>query len=165
MIRAGILNICISIITFLLLYKLSLVIFTTDTARITCLILAFFSPAAIANVLFYRPYQLQTLFFVISIFLFYTITNKINNTTAKIENNAHTIISYSFIISLIILTGYFSLLYIFIFFISLIYFVYKKYKMVKNNSIHKCHNDTFYIYYLSKIFSWTDIISRIRIFI
>lgn len=126
MIRAGILNICISIITFLLLYKLSLVIFTTDTARITCLILAFFSPAAIANVLFYRPYQLQTLFFVISIFLFYTITNKINNTTAKIENNAHTIISYSFIISLIILTGYFSLLYIFIFFISLIYISYIK---------------------------------------
>lgn len=127
MIRAGILNICISIITFLLLYKLSLLILTTDTARITCLVLAFFSPAAIANVLFYRPYQLQTLFFVISIFLFYTIINKINNTTTTtIKNNIHSIIVYSFIISLIILTGYFSLLYIFIFFMSLIYISYTK---------------------------------------
>ena len=127
MLRAGILNICISIITFIFLYRLSLIIFTTDIARITCLILAFFSPAAISTVLFYRPYQLQTLFFIISIFLFYTITNKINNTIRPtIKNNIYIIIFYSFIISLIILTGYFSLLYIFIFFISLIFIAYTK---------------------------------------
>ena len=98
MLRAGILNICISIITFIFLYRLSLIIFTTDIARITCLILAFFSPAAISTVLFYRPYQLQTLFFIISIFLFYTITNKINNTIRPtIKNNIYIIIFYSFL--------------------------------------------------------------------
>lgn len=35
--------------------------------------------------------------------------------------------------------------------------------MVKNNNAHKYPNDNFYPYYLSKIFSWADIIPCIRI--
>lgn len=126
-IRASLLNILISISSFIIFFYISKKLFKTNIAIFTAIILAFLSPAAFSSVLFFRPYHLQSLFFIIGIYIFYNLIELINNNINFIEAAKKSLI-YSFFISLIILTGYFSLFYIFPFFISLVYLSYTKNK-------------------------------------
>lgn len=128
-IRASLLNIIISILSFIIFFCISKKLFKTDSAIITAITLAFLSPAAFSSVLFFRPYHLQSLFFIIGIYIFYNLIEDINNkSNTNFVKNIKKSIIYSFLISLIILTGYFSLFYIFPFFIILIYLSYTKNK-------------------------------------
>lgn len=128
-IRASLLNITISILSFIIFFYISKKLFKTDSAIATAIILAFLSPAAFSSVLFFRPYHLQSLFFIIGIYIFYNLTEQINsNRNIFFTETVKKSIIYSFFISLIILTGYFSLFYIFPFFIALIYLSYTKNK-------------------------------------
>lgn len=129
--RASLLNIAISVLSFVIFYCISKKLFKTDCAIFTAIILAFLSPAALSSVLFFRPYHLQSLFFIIGIYIFYSLIELINN---KESISSKEIIKkstvYALLISLIFLTGYFSIFYIFPFFVALIYLAYIKNKNI-----------------------------------
>lgn len=58
-IRASLLNIIISILSFIIFFCISKKLFKTDSAIITAITLAFLSPAAFSSVLFFRGCQLN----------------------------------------------------------------------------------------------------------
>lgn len=95
-IRASLLNILISISSFIIFFYISRKLFKTNIAIFTAIILAFLSPAAFSSVLFFRPYHLQSLFFIIGIYIFYNLIELINNNINFIEAAKKSLI-YSFL--------------------------------------------------------------------
>lgn len=117
---AGILNLCILICAFICVYFLSNKLFVTERAKVACLVLCFFSMASLSTTVFYRPYQLQMLFFLVSTCVFYKIYNDIKN-EALFSSKLRKGIFVAFPLSLSLLSGYFSILFLFPLFAFLLY--------------------------------------------
>lgn len=121
--RGFLLNLLLSIIGFIIFYKLASRLFSNKTLVVCALAVAFLNPASVANTLFLRPYQLQETIFILFSYVFllcyFAIANK------KEINTWTNMLGLSFVVALTLLTGYFAVFYVFFLGLFLIYWMYK----------------------------------------
>lgn len=121
--RGFFLNLVIFLFSFLLLYKLASRLFKNDILVLCALGVAFLNPAAVANTLFLRPYQMQEaiflLFTYISVFYYCKVIDGVSFNKWKF------VLLYGFVTSLVLLTGYFSIPYVILLVLLFVFFIIK----------------------------------------
>jgi len=97
-------------ISFLFMYKLSKKLFTNNWLIVLIMILAYLNPGSIMNTLYLREYQLQEMLFVLMTYIFVNFYSLIKN-KEKIDS-WQSMLKIAFLVTLVLLSGYFSLFYV-----------------------------------------------------
>ena len=130
--RGAILNLIFFSISFVFFFLLVRLIFEDDFISLVAVFCTFMSIAAISNTLFMRPYQLQETFFIVFAYFVLKHINKskIIQTEDKsfIHINFKLLLSTSIITAFTLLTGYYTIIYIFLFGLFIIW-----YNKIENN--------------------------------
>jgi hypothetical protein len=122
--RAGILNVVLFTISFFVFFLLARSLFNRNkTIPLLAVFCAFISAATVSNTLFFRPYQLQeTLFIIFAYFLVRFIgRQKYSLFENTLYINSSAVFTMTFICALTLLTGYYSVLFVGIFGLYIIY--------------------------------------------
>ncbi len=108
--RAGALNLIFFTIAFVVLFFLLSYLIDKKELIILGLVAAFVNPVYISNTLFFRPYALQTLMVILftAYIIFVHSRIKLNKYVDSWEN----LVLFSFILSLLLLTGYYGYIYV-----------------------------------------------------
>jgi hypothetical protein len=127
--RGGILNLIFFTISFIFFFMLMRLLFpASKLLQFSATVCAFLSTATISNTLFLRPYQIQETMFIIFCYYFFktldTKKNIIND--GRIYVNTRLIFSLSLVTAFTLLTGYYSIIFIGLFGIYVIFINYKK---------------------------------------
>ena len=145
--RGLILNLIFFSISFIFFFLLIRLIFENNFISIVATFCTFMSTATISNTLFLRPYQLQeAIFIVFAYFIFKFIIdnkNKIIRTENKyfININLKILIPTSIVTALTLLTGYYTIIYFFLFGLFIIWYNKKENNFDKQTIIQEM---TFY---------------------
>jgi hypothetical protein len=122
--RAGILNIILFTISFFFFFGLARLLFKeNEIIPLLSVFCAFMSTASLSNTLFLRPYQLQECMFVLFAYFFarYVDRKKFALVENRLYINSYTVFIMAFITVLTLLTGYYSVLFIGMFGLYVIY--------------------------------------------
>jgi len=127
--RGGILNLFFFTISFVFFFLLMKLLFPgSKLLHFAATVCAFLSTATISNTLFLRPYQIQeTMFIIFCYYFFKTFDLKkyiLNDGTLYI--NTRLIFSLSLVSALTLLTGYYSIIFIGLFGLYVVFINYKK---------------------------------------
>jgi hypothetical protein len=122
--RAGMLNIILLTISFFFFYLLLNLLFKENKAiSLLAVFCTFISTASISNTLFFRPYQLQETLFIVFAYFFVKFINRRKYIT--FENTLYLdfrmVFIMAFIAALTFLTGYYSIFFIGVFGVYIIY--------------------------------------------
>ncbi|MFI3293535.1 MAG: hypothetical protein SNI70_08460 [Rikenellaceae bacterium] len=109
-VRAGILNLIIFIITFFCFLQLLKRIFKDNRIILLALFVAFINVGGVSMSVLFRPYLLQILFFVIATSMVISIYSDIKNNCY--EKSWQNFIKFAIVISLLLLTGYYAFIYV-----------------------------------------------------
>jgi hypothetical protein len=108
--RGCYLNIFFLLFSFFFLYRLLKRLFSDDLVIASTILVAFVNTASISNTMFIRPYALQETFFILLTYVFTCIYQTIGNGFHEYRW-AHAIL-LSVLLSFVLLSGYFSLIYV-----------------------------------------------------
>ena len=128
--RGAILNLILFSISFVFFFLLVRLIFEDNFISLVAVFCAFMATAAISNTLLMRPYQLQgTLFIIFAYFVFNGINKtKIIQSKNKSFININLLFPISIVTAFTLLTGYYAIVYIFLFGLFIIW-----YNKIENN--------------------------------
>jgi hypothetical protein len=130
--RGAILNLIFFSISFVFFFLLVRLIFEDNFISLVAVFCTFMSTAAISNTLFMRPYQLQEALFIIFAYFVFKGINKskiIQSEDKSFMNiNFKLLLSTSIITAFTLLTGYYTIIYIFLFGLFIIW-----YNKIENN--------------------------------
>ncbi len=118
--RGFILNLILFSVGFLFLLLMSLRLFDSKLLTVCLLAMAFINPGAIANTMFLRPYQLQETLLILYTYMFVRCYIAIGDNTIRFATWQN-MLSIALISALGILSGYFSILYIFLLCVILLF--------------------------------------------
>jgi len=127
--RGGILNLIFFTISFVFFFLLMRLLFPdSKLLQFSATVCAFLSTATISNTLFLRPYQIQETMFIIFCYCFFKTLDlkKYIINDGKIFINTRLIFLLSLVAALTLLTGYYSIVFIGLFGIYVIFVNYRK---------------------------------------
>jgi hypothetical protein len=160
--RAGILNIVLFTISFFVFFLLTRSLFNRNkTIPLLAVFCAFASTATVPNTLFFRLYQLQETLFIIFAYFFVQFMDRRKYTLFEntLYINLSAVFIMAFICALTLLTGYYSVLFVGIFGVYIIYHNIR-FKNIKEMQVYiiiliisLLLDQLFYPQYLSGFFS------------
>jgi len=130
-VQSCLLNLLFFTFSFLFLYKLIRILFSNKWLSCMALAVAFLNTGSISTTMLIRPYQLQETLFIIFVYLFAHLYQKINLKQAI--DSWKNLLIIALVTALTLLSGYFAVLFILLFGIVL---VYKLYKEKQSNNIN-----------------------------
>ena len=123
------LNLLFFSLSFFFMYKLAKMLFKNKWIILLSLVVAFLSTGSISNTIFMRPYQLQETLFILFVYLFVYLWQKIEFN--RPINSFRNLLLIAMIVGLTLLSGYFAIFFIIPFGIILLFKLYKE-KQVTN---------------------------------
>jgi hypothetical protein len=129
--RGAILNLLFFTVSFIFFFMLMKLLFPDSALlQLAAILCGFLSTATISNTLLFRPYQIQETFFIIFCYFFFKTFDlkKYTINDDKLYINAGLTFSLSLIIAFTLLTGYYSIIFIGLFGLYVIFIKYKEKK-------------------------------------
>jgi len=123
-VQGCLLNLLFFSLSFFFMYKLLKLLFQDKWLILLSLAVAFWGVGSISNTIFIRPYQLQETLFILFVYLFVFLWQKIE--TKKPIDSWQNLLLIALIVSFVLLSGYFSIFFIIPFGIFLLYKLYKE---------------------------------------